>query len=241
MIKTTNNNFGAPEITIKDYQCEKYVVLNSKFTFDRNNADYQSAEVLEINVPALSIPKSGISAAYVMAKVEDDLYYGTTVKTWIKNANTICIEKIDKWENAMEYSIYLLSMYVTKGQRKSFTVGTNTSISFSLDNSSNKPHDEICYIDDNWCLLHFTFDSYSAPKNDLPEIIRIEGFPTDVTAELPFVSCRYDNYTPIAGAKMKPGTLEAGVITVSGYMFDWGGMPVSHFFYGVFVRDTTEQ
>ncbi len=239
MIKTTNNNFGAPEITIKDYQCEKYVVLNSKFTFDRNNADYQAAEVLEINVPTLSIPKSGISAAFVMARVEDDLHYGTTVKTWLKNANTICIEKIDKWENASEYTIYLLSMYVTKGQRKALESGNKTNVTYTLDNSSNSPRDSICYIDDNWCLLHFNFDSYSAPDDDLPEIIRIEGFPTDVTAELPFVSCRYQR--DIAGAKMKPATLEAGVITASGYMFDWGGMPVDHFFYGIFVRDKIEQ
>ncbi len=236
MITSISNNFGAGQIFIKDYQCEKYVVLNSKFTFDRNNADYQAADVLEINVPALSIPKSGISAAFIVAKIEDDDYYGTAVKTWIKNANTVCVEKLDKWENAIEYTVYILSMYVTKGQRKSFTLGNKTSVTYTLDNTSNRPDDSICYIDDNWCLLHFTFDSYSSPKNELPEIIRIEGFPKDVAAELPFVSCRYDRSTPIAGAEIKPATLEEGVITVTGDLFGWGGMPVSHFFYGVFVR-----
>ncbi len=237
MITSINNNFGAGQISIKDYQCEKYVVLNSKFTFDRNNADYQAAEVLEITVPALSIPKSGMSGAFLMAKLEDDDYYGTTVKTWIKNSNTICIEKIDRWEDASEYTVYLLSMYVTKGQRKAFTCGTKASVTYTLDNTDNVPKESVCYIDDNWCFLHFEFDSYSGPKNDLPEIIRIGGFPTDVNVELPFVSSRWEYGIP--GSKMKPATLENGVITIEGDLFLFGGMPVGHFFYGVFVRNNT--
>ena len=41
MFNSTGNNFGAGQITFKDYQAENYVVLNSKFSFDPTNADYQ--------------------------------------------------------------------------------------------------------------------------------------------------------------------------------------------------------
>lgn len=48
MFNSTGNNFGAGQISFKDYQAENYVVLNSKFTFDPTNADYQACDQLEI-------------------------------------------------------------------------------------------------------------------------------------------------------------------------------------------------
>ena len=53
MFNSTGNNFGAGQISFKDYQAETYVVLNSKFSFDPTNADYQACEQLEIYVPDL--------------------------------------------------------------------------------------------------------------------------------------------------------------------------------------------
>ena len=63
MITTTGNNFGAGQFKIKDFQNEKIVVLNGKFSFNNKSEAFKEASVLEIYVPELSIPKSGMSGA----------------------------------------------------------------------------------------------------------------------------------------------------------------------------------
>ena len=114
-ITSTGNNFGAGEITLNTFQNEKLVVLNGKFSFNNKSDAFAAASVLEVYVPELSIPKSGMSGAYIIFEAEGK-FYGTTVKTWIKNSKTVCIEKLDYWpEQTDEYTIYLLSLYVTEG------------------------------------------------------------------------------------------------------------------------------
>lgn len=60
MFNSIGNNFGAGQITFKDYQAENYVVLNAKFTFDPTNADYQVCDQLKIYVPDLTIDRSAV-------------------------------------------------------------------------------------------------------------------------------------------------------------------------------------
>ena len=84
MITAIGNNFGAGQISLKDYQNEKLVVLNGKFSFNNKTEEFLTASVLEITVPALSIPKSGMSGCYIMFQSEGK-FYGTTLKTWVKD------------------------------------------------------------------------------------------------------------------------------------------------------------
>lgn len=42
MFNSISNNFGAGQITFKDYQAPNYVVLNAKVTFDPTNPAYQA-------------------------------------------------------------------------------------------------------------------------------------------------------------------------------------------------------
>ena len=79
MITSTGNNFGAGQITLKDFQNEKVLVLNGKFTFNNKSEAFKAATVLEIYVPTLSIPKSGMSGCYIQFNVDGRLS-GTTIK-----------------------------------------------------------------------------------------------------------------------------------------------------------------
>lgn len=92
MIVSTGNNFGAGEILMKDYQNENLVALNSKICFDPKNEDFHKASQLEIYVPDLSIPRSCISGCFILVPIEDR-FYVTTLKTWVKDRNTVCVEK----------------------------------------------------------------------------------------------------------------------------------------------------
>ena len=48
MITTTGNNFRAGQFQIKDFQNEKIVVLNGKFSFNNKSEAFKAASVLEI-------------------------------------------------------------------------------------------------------------------------------------------------------------------------------------------------
>ena len=237
MITTIGNNFGAGQFEIKDFQSEKIVVLNGRFTFNNKSEAFKAASVLELYVPELSIPKSGMSAAYIMFESEGKAF-GTTVKTWIKNQTTVCIEKLDNWSDQTdEYTIYLVSLYAPKGQRGVFELGTKTRLTLNNTTSNNNyAYYQACYVSDDWCMIALMTGSYNTEVNEYDEIVELGGFPTDVDVELPFVGDNI-NSTPTYGTDMLKASIKNGILTVYSLPFGWGGMPREHFLYGVFIRN----
>ena len=236
-IISTGNNFGTGAVELNTFQNEKLVVLNSKFTFNNKSEAYLSASVLELYVPELSIPKSGISGAYIMFSAEDK-FFGTTVKTWIKNSKTVCIEKLDLWsEQTDEYTIYLLSLYVPKGQRGVFEVGAEVNLTLNNTTSTNNyGYYKTCFVEDGWCLIGLMTGSYNTQSKPSDDIVELGGFPTDVDIELPFVA---DNINSIQtyGVDMLQATIKDAVLTVKNIPFGWGGYPKDNFLYAACVRN----
>ena len=237
MITTIGNNFGADQFEIKDFQNDKIVVLNGKFSFNNKSEAFKAASVLEVYVPELSIPKSGMSGAYIMFESEGK-FYGTTVKTWLKNQTTICIEKLDHWSDQTdEYTIYLVSLYAPKGQRGVFELGTKTRLTLNNTTSNNNyAYYQACYVSDDWCMIALMTGSYNTEVNEYDEIVELGGFPTDVDVELPFVADNI-NSTQTYGTDMLKASIQNGILTVYSLPFGWGGMPREHFLYGVFIRE----
>lgn len=237
MITSTGNNFGAGQISLKDFQNDKVVILNGKFSFNNKSEAFKAVSVLEFYVPDLSIPRSGMSAGYIMFEVEGK-FYGTTVKTWVKNQNTVCVEKLDYWSDQTdEYTIYLLSLYAPKGQRGVFELGKETRLTVT-DTTSNNRYDyyQSCYINEEWCMVALMTGQYNTGSEIEDDVVTLEGFPTDVDVELPFVG---DNINGVQtyGTDMLKATIKNGVLTIKQIQFGWGGMPRSHFLYGIFIRN----
>lgn len=118
MFNSIRNNFGAGVIQFKDVQESNYIVLNAKFTCNPQSAEYQAAEVLEITVPALSIARSteaGVIARYKERGTSYGYPYiydgGTVLKSWVKDANTLCIEKLSVFDDQTELIIYIQTLY----------------------------------------------------------------------------------------------------------------------------------
>lgn len=237
MIIATGNNFGAGQISLKDYQNEKQVVLNGKFSFNNKSEAYQSASVLEVYVQELSIPKSGMSGAYITFEV-DGKFYGTTVKTWVKDSCTVCFEKLDHWsEQTDEYTIYVLSLYVPKGQRGVFECGKETRLTLNNTTSNNNyGYYQHCYIDENWCSIALMTSAYNTEIDPYDDIVELGNFPTDVDVELPFIGDNV-NSAQKYGTDMLMATIKYGVLTVKQIAFGWGGMPKDNFLYAVCIRD----
>lgn len=236
-ILSIGNNFGAGQISLDSFQNEKLVVLNGKFSFNNKSEAFVSASVLEIYVPELSIPKSGMSGAYIMFEAEGK-FYGTTVKTWLKNNRTICVEKLDFWsEQTDDYTVYILSLYVPKGQRGVFECGEETKLTLNNTTSKNNyGYYKTCYVEDDWCLIGLMTGSYNTEIDPYNDIVNIEGFPTDVDVELPFVG---DNINSIQtyGTDMLKASIKNAVLTIENISFGWGGYPAGHFLYAACVRN----
>lgn len=237
MITAIGNNFGAGQISLKDYQNEKLVVLNGKFSFNNKSKAFLNASVLEIYLPKLSIPKSGMSGCYIMFESEGK-FYGTTLKTWVKNRNTLCIEKLDYWSDQTdEYTIYILSLYVPKGQRGVFELGKETRLTLNNTTSNNNyGYNQHCYVDENWCTIALMTSSYNSEINPYDDVVELGGFPTDVDIELPFVGDNV-NSQQTYGVDMLQATIKNGILTVKNIVFGWGGMPRDNFLYAVCIRD----
>ena len=114
---STGNNFGAGTISFKSHQEENFVVLNAKLTYNPESPEYQAADVLEIYVPDLSIERSAIAGVFLRFRdVRDSYGYtwdnsgGTVLKSWIKDKNTICIEKFTNFDEKGEITIYILAL-----------------------------------------------------------------------------------------------------------------------------------
>ena len=109
MFNSISNNFGAGIIRFKDVQESNYIVLNAKFTCCPQDDAYKAAEVLEITVPALTIGRS-TEAGVIVSFTDRREYYGrienydacTVAKSWVKDANTLCIEKLSVFDEQPE-------------------------------------------------------------------------------------------------------------------------------------------
>ena len=156
MIIATGNNFGCGAIEIKDYQSEKVVVLNAKITFDPRNEAYRNASVLEIYVPDLSFGKSSNSSCFIQTSklMWPDQYYkkeyqvGTVLTTWIKDKNTICIEKLPIYDEQESVNIVLATLYVQKGKRSAIEKSKTTKVNFTYPNVDMYEDNIICVVED---------------------------------------------------------------------------------------------
>ena len=220
MIIPTGNNFGCSAIEIKDYQSEKVVVLNSKFTIDPKNEAYRNASVLEIYVPDLSFGKSSNSSCFMRSEQlmwPDQSYrktygVGTVLRTWIKDKNTICIEKLPIYDELESIDIILATLYVQKGKRTPIEKSKVTKLNFVYQNYDMYESDVICVVEEGWCFLTASFsdNGYNYMNDDF--IITLEGFPTDVNIDI-YIS-GFPHQADVPGGGTYLGRLENGVITI---------------------------
>ncbi|MBR5677827.1 MAG: hypothetical protein IKX20_06790 [Paludibacteraceae bacterium] len=243
MFNSTGNNFGAGTIQFKDYQAENYVVLNAKFTYDPSNADYRAANVLEIYVPDLSINRSAVTG--VILTFQDRYVYssytwnndgGTAVKSWIKDKNTICIEKLTNFDEKVEHTIFIQAFYPTLNQGGSTTKGTRTRIDMTQETRYLYWSSEtFCVIFEHWVFLHMQFSSCSYSYRNQPWEANMGNFPTDVNADVPFLGGSNQYNPSVNGYSL--AHIENGVFTCQERMSGFESTGYDPFIFAFLVRD----
>ena len=180
---------------MKDYQDNNMVILNGKFTIDPSNEDYRNCDVLEIKVPNLKIAASAETFCYItthetMAK---GTYYeyvtkvASVCKTWIKDRNTICIEKLGIYDDLDSFTIWLCGMYPVVGQRGELKVYDRTRLQYKALQTTISPSDLVCVVEEGWCFLHFYYYNAMSIRDGKPIEAELANFPTDVDVEIPII------------------------------------------------------
>ena len=239
MFISTGNNFGGPEITFKDYQNEHEIVLNAIFDYDSTDEKYRNATELEVYVPDLSLNKSAVAGCY-FAGYGPDGPVGTVVRTWIKNKNTIVIEKLTAWDECQIHRIYICTLYGLRGFRGiDFELHKFHSLSLKQSESIANGYgsDNVYFITPNWMFMCFSIGELSWKATEKTCFLSsLRGIPEDIDMILPFVNGLHDYKLP--GMNIHPVHMKDGQIMITDMSKGMGsGTGWESMFYAFIVRD----
>lgn len=194
MFVSTGNNFGAGEIRFKSYQAENYLVLNANFSFATGNPDYQAAEVLEISVPTMRIDRSVEVGVFVGFR-DRRHFYGdvncfdgcTLARSWIKDANTLCIEKLSCLDAKEKIFVYIAALYPQLNQGLSAEKQEKIGIGLTpLPDCCTFGDKSILVVKEHWVMVQLLLGSVAGAIRNSPWAAEIDGLPEDVQGVLPF-------------------------------------------------------
>ena len=209
MFKSISSNFGAPEITFRDFQTDRYAVLNARFSYDPANEAYLAASELEIRVPDLSLSKSADAGVFAVYRDErtyqwDDTpsryHFATVLRSRIRDRNTLCIEKLNDFDAYGPVTVYIYAMYSALNTGENTILSERTTLKISTaPEMSTALFTSACVVSDGWVSLNLILPySISSVKEDL-EIV-MDGFPTDaVCGELPVIGVNNQLHPELGG------------------------------------------
>ena len=247
LFNSTGNNFGTGVINFKSHQEENFIVLNAKFKYDPTNAAYLNADVLEIYVPDLSIERSAVSAVYLMFQDRYPSYSsvwindgGTVLKSWVKDKNTLCIEKLTNFDSKGEITIYILSLYTMLARGGNPIRGTQTQLKTSSENNYLYWGYETFFVEfENWVFLHMAYSGCTYSYRNQPWECQLTNFPKDITADVPF--CGGGNqYNPSVDG-MSAAHIENGVFTCAERSSGFDDTGHDPFVFAYLVRDGAQE
>lgn len=215
MIMTSiGNNFGAGQIEFKAALDENFVVLNGNLSFDREAGEYLVADVMEIYVPDLPMKRSLETAVYMTYDTQD---YGrciTIVRSWIKDKNTICLEKLIPMKDCTNMELVFLCAYLPKGQRETFAI--EGQVDLQLENMTSTLWRQIAcaVIRDKWAMIAFAVGGMASLVAGEQFSIDLTNFPTDIACDVPFLG--HWNYAGGYGNFLVPSRIENGKFLAEG-------------------------
>lgn len=246
MFNSTGNNFGAGQISFKDYQAENYVVLNAKLTFDPTNADYQACDQLEIYVPDLTIDRSAVGGVFI--RFVEDYHYswgdsvydgGTVLKSWIKDKNTIVIEKQPWFDENGPLIIYILTLYPQLNQGTNTIKSTMQRLTMTTEGNYLRFGYETFMVEfEHWVFIHLMFSGVTYAYREALWEVTMEQLPADITADVPI--CGGGNQMHPNCDGMAEAHIENKVLTSQRRVMGFFDTAHDPFVYAFLVRDNID-
>lgn len=193
MIVSRENNFGAGQILFQAYQASNYVVLNAKFTVDPTTEAYQAAEVLEIKVPALSIDRSTVTPVFLAFHDRRESFgslsshdSSTILRSWIKDENTICIEKFDAFDQNGTLYFYIATLYPQLNQGIKVTKSINEGLEATEDSPNfSFGSSPALIVNEHWVFLKAEIKRTGSGSSGSHWSLGIKKLPNDISCFVP--------------------------------------------------------
>lgn len=222
MFKSISNNFGVPQITFRDFQTDRYIVLNARFTLDPSNEAYIAAQALEITVPDLTLDKSteaGVFAvyrdeeAYPWDSTPSRYHFATILRSRITGRNTLSIEKLTDFDEYGPATIYIYAMYSALNTGLDTVLYKTAALKVTAEPQlSNPSFTSSCVITSDWVSLNMVMP-YCISQVDTDLTLTMEGFPHDVSCdEFPVIGVRNQLHYDTGGVHY--ASLAAGRILI---------------------------
>lgn len=240
MIQAKSNNFGAGSIQFKDYQADNYIILNGRIEFNTTHPDYLAADHLEIKVPDLSLDRSTEGGVFLRVLYEHDWYgqdyindFGTVLRSWIKDKNTICIEKMDIFDDYEEQILYFQTMYALKHQDGLAARNTDGDIKMIEGEYPLVEGSHHSIVTDNWVFWLTGIERLDLPSSVENFDIELENMPDDVDILIPYISGMNGSMPEVS--EMSELRISNGHLSSVRLTRNWAN-PSRPFLYGFFVR-----
>lgn len=181
MLTIVGNNFGGncTGQQLKVVQDKYHAVVNGVLSVDASQTAYKHVSVLEIKVEGLLISNSGPAAVYAT------MFYGgihriTIVKAWLKDQETLCIEKVLGWPESCQYQLTLQCLFFPFGidflanyQRKTDVALSGAPAGFNIYEANVK-------LFDDWAFIYLNFSNFATPEPETRISLTLTGLTEDI-------------------------------------------------------------
>lgn len=212
MLTVTATNFGvAPEsITLKSFESESLLIINSLIALDPTNEDYLKAGVLRLTVEGLPFRKSHETAVFALNR-NDGSHDITLARAWIEKGTTLCIVPVYEYNSLTRYELLIAAAFIPENNAGTSSFAEHAICTPSITKGGLADADIQTVKTEDWAMLMLrssalTWESDSIELN----ISELSGFSADL---IPVI---YTNsVSDTLGSKFYPATLQDGKLTVS--------------------------
>lgn len=214
MLTVNATNFGlAPsDIQIKEYRSANLLVLDGEFIVDTSAEEYSGIRPMQLSVVNLPFSKSRPGTALVTV-LSEGVKYATITKVWVKDKNTICIDKILPYKSAGSYKVKLNTMLIPERITGEVALHQRTGHTPSVTKGESAGLEIFTIQSDDWLILTLKATSLTFDTDSQTVEISLPDLPENVSSSFPVL---YNEGLWVAlGSKYYPATLENGSIVIS--------------------------
>lgn len=214
MLTVNATNFGlAPsEIQIKEYRSANLLVLDGEFIVDTSAEEYSGIRPMQLSVADIPFSKSRPGTALVTV-LSEGVKYATITKVWVKDKNTICIDKILPYKSAGSYKVKLNTMLIPERITGEVALHQRTGHTPRVTKGEAVGLEIFTIQSDDWFILTLKATSLTFDTDSQTVEISVPDLAENASSSFPVL---YNEGLWVAlGSKYYPATLENGTIVIS--------------------------
>lgn len=214
MLTVNATNFGlAPsDIQIKEYRSANLLVLDGEFIVDTSAEEYSGIRPMQLSVADIPFSKSRPGTALVTV-LSEGVKYATITKVWVKDKNTICIDKILPYKSAGSYKVKLNTMLIPERITGEVALHQRTGHTPRVTKGEAVGLEIFTIQSDDWFILTLKATSLTFDTDSQTVEISVPDLAENASSSFPVL---YNEGLWVAlGSKYYPATLENGTIVIS--------------------------